>query len=145
MQAIARILTKKSPQGHKSEQGHTISLGDQANGDPDQGDPRVAKRFWRYQSDLWGISGRSLVQPWKRAHSLHSHKEETNKGANPNWCALPSALEKSKEMIFSQRVWLDNEIIFLLELEAWKTDSQGGNHVGRHTGYSSETLKMKFS
>jgi hypothetical protein len=45
MQAIAQLLTNNSRQGHKSEQGHTISLGDQANGDPNRGDPRVAKRF----------------------------------------------------------------------------------------------------
>jgi hypothetical protein len=29
MQDIARRLTKNSPQGHKYEQGRTISLGDQ--------------------------------------------------------------------------------------------------------------------
>jgi hypothetical protein len=55
IQAISRLLTKISPQGRKSEQGCTISLGDQANGDPDWGDPRVAKRFWRSQSDLRGL------------------------------------------------------------------------------------------
>jgi hypothetical protein len=57
MQAIAWLLTKNSPQGHKSEQGHTISLGDQENGDPDHGDLRVAKRFWRSQRDLRGLVG----------------------------------------------------------------------------------------
>jgi hypothetical protein len=67
------------------------------------------------------------------------------KGTNPSWCALPSASEKSKEMIFSLREWLANEIILLSEVEAWKTESPGGIHEGRHTGYSSETLKMKFS
>jgi hypothetical protein len=46
-QAIARVVTKNSPQGRKSEEGHTISLGDQVNGDADRGDLRVAKRFWR--------------------------------------------------------------------------------------------------
>jgi hypothetical protein len=45
-QAIAQLLTKISPQGCKSEQGCTISLGDQANGDPEQDDTRVDKRFW---------------------------------------------------------------------------------------------------
>jgi hypothetical protein len=85
------------------------------------------------------------VQPWKRAHSLHSHKEETNKGANPSWCALPSASENLKEMIFSLREWLDNEISLLSEVEAWKTKSPGGSHEGRRTGYSLETLKMKLS
>jgi hypothetical protein len=57
MQAIAQLLTKNSPYGCKSEQGHTISLGDQANGDLDRGDPRVAKRCWRSQSDLRGLVG----------------------------------------------------------------------------------------
>jgi len=46
-QSIAQILTKNSPQGRKYEQGHTISLGDQENGDPKQGASRVAKRFWK--------------------------------------------------------------------------------------------------
>jgi hypothetical protein len=45
-QAIAQLLTKKSPQGCKSEQGCTISLGDKENGDPERDDSRVAKRFW---------------------------------------------------------------------------------------------------
>jgi hypothetical protein len=85
------------------------------------------------------------VQPWKRAHSLHSQKEETSKGINPSWCTLPSASENLKEMIFSLREWLDNEIRFLSDVEAWKTESLGGIHEGRHTHYSSETLKMKLS
>jgi hypothetical protein len=58
-QDIARLLTKNSPQGRTSEQGRTISLGDQANGDLDRGDPRVSKRFWRSQSDLRGLVGES--------------------------------------------------------------------------------------
>jgi hypothetical protein len=48
-------------------------------------------------------------------------------------------------MILSLREWLANEIILLSEVEAWKTDSLGGNHEGMHTSYSSETLKMKLS
>ena len=56
---IARILTKKSPQGCKSKQGQNISLGDQANGDLDRGDPRVANSFWKYQSDLQVLVGES--------------------------------------------------------------------------------------
>jgi hypothetical protein len=85
------------------------------------------------------------VHPWKRAYSLHSHKQETNKGANTSWCTLPSTSENSKEMILSLREWIDNEIRFLSEVEEWKTDSLGGIHEGRHTGYSSETLKTKLS
>jgi hypothetical protein len=84
------------------------------------------------------------VQPWKRAHSLHPSKEETSKGTNPSWCALPSASENSKETIFSLREWLDNVIRWLLEVEEWKTESPGGSHEGRRTGYSSENLKMKL-
>jgi hypothetical protein len=84
------------------------------------------------------------VQPWKRAYSLHSHKEETIKGANPSWCALPSASENSKEKILSLREWLANEIIFLSEVEAWKTKSPGGIHEGRCTGYSSENPKNEI-
>jgi hypothetical protein len=85
------------------------------------------------------------VKPWKRVHSLHSHKEETNKGTNPSWCALPSTSENSKEMIFSLRDWLAKEIIFLSEVEEWKIESLEGSHEGRHSGYSSKTLKMKLS
>jgi hypothetical protein len=59
MQYIARLLTKNSPQGRKPEQGRTISLGEQAKEDPDRGDPRVAKRFWKYHSDLQGLVGES--------------------------------------------------------------------------------------
>jgi hypothetical protein len=84
------------------------------------------------------------MQPWKRVHSLHSHKEETNKGANPSWCALPSASEKSKENIFSLREWLSNEISLLSEVESWKTESRGGIHEGRHIGYSSENPKNEI-
>jgi hypothetical protein len=51
-QSIARLLTKNYPEGHKSEQGRTITLVDQENRDPDRGDPRVAKRFLIPQSDL---------------------------------------------------------------------------------------------
>jgi hypothetical protein len=57
MQDIARRLTKNYPQGQQFEQGCTISLGDQSNGDPDRGDPRLSKRFWRSQSDLLGLVG----------------------------------------------------------------------------------------
>jgi hypothetical protein len=86
------------------------------------------------------------VKPWKRAHSLHSHKEETSKGTNPSWCALPSASENSKEMIFSLREWLANEISFISEVEAWKMESLGGNHEGRHIDcIIQKTLKMKLS
>jgi hypothetical protein len=85
------------------------------------------------------------VNPWKRAHSLHPSKEETSKGANPSWCALPSASENLKEMIFSLREWLANGISLLSELEAWKIESPRGSHEGRRTGYSSENLKMKLS
>jgi hypothetical protein len=85
------------------------------------------------------------VQPWKRAHSLHSHKQETNKDANLSWCALPSASENSKEIIFSLREWLANDISLLSEVESWKIESPGSIHEGRRTGYSSETLKMKLS
>jgi hypothetical protein len=46
MQAITRLLTKKSLQGCKSKQGCTISLGDKENGDLEWDDSRVAKRFW---------------------------------------------------------------------------------------------------
>ena len=60
-----------------------------------------------------GISGRSLVKPWERVHSLHSHKEKTNKGANPSWCTLPPALENSNEIIFSLIEWIDNDIRLL--------------------------------
>jgi len=59
MQGIARLLTKKYPPGRKFEQGCTNSLGDQANGDPDQGDLRVAKRFSRSKSDLQVLVGES--------------------------------------------------------------------------------------
>jgi hypothetical protein len=85
------------------------------------------------------------VHPWKRAYSLHSHKEETSKGANTSWCALTSASENSKEMVFSLREWLANEISLLSEVEAWKMESPGCIHEGRCTGYSSETLKLKLS
>jgi hypothetical protein len=78
-------------------------------------------------------------------HSLHSHKEETNKGANRSWCSLPSTSENSKEMILSLREWIANEISLLSEVEAWKKESLGGIHEGRHTGYSLETLKTKLS
>jgi hypothetical protein len=63
MQTIGRLLTKNSPQGCKSEQGCTISLGDQANGDQNWGDLRVANRCWRSQSDLRGLVG--------EAHCIH--------------------------------------------------------------------------
>jgi hypothetical protein len=43
---------------------------------------------------------------------------------------LMYASETSKEMICSLREWLDNEIIFLLEVEAWKMKSPGGSHEG---------------
>jgi hypothetical protein len=88
--------------------------------------------------------GEAQCKPWKRVHSLHSHKEETSKGANPSWCALPFALENSKEMIFSLREWISNGIRFLSEVESWKTESPGGSHEGRRTGYSSKNLKMKL-
>jgi hypothetical protein len=84
------------------------------------------------------------VYPWKRVHSLHSHKEETSKGANPSWRALPSTSKNSKEMIFSLREWLDNEIILLSEVESWKKESLGGSHEGRCTGYSSGNPKNKI-
>jgi hypothetical protein len=84
------------------------------------------------------------VHPWKRAHSLHSHKEETNKGTNPSWCALSSASENLKENICSLREWIDNEIRFLSEVESWKTKPPGGIHEGMHTGYSSENPKNEI-
>jgi hypothetical protein len=71
-------------------------------------------------------------------------QRRNNKGANPSWCALPSASENSKEMIFSLREWLANEISFLSEVEAWKTESPGGSHEGRRTGYSSENPKNEI-
>jgi hypothetical protein len=78
MQAIAQILTKNSPQGCKSEQGCTISLGDQANGDPDRGDPRVAKRFWRSQSDLQGLVGESQCSHGRgHTHFIPTKKKPT--------------------------------------------------------------------
>ena len=75
-QAIARLLTKKCPQGCKYEQERTISLGDQENGDPDQGDPRVAKRFWRSQSDLWGLVGEAQCSHGRdRTHFIPTKKK----------------------------------------------------------------------
>jgi hypothetical protein len=66
-------------------------------------------------------------------------------GAYPSWCALPSASENSKEMIFSLREWLAIEISLLSDMESWQTESSGGSRQGRRTGYSSETLKTKLS
>jgi hypothetical protein len=84
------------------------------------------------------------MHPWEMEHSLHAHKEETSKGSNPSWCALPSASENSKEMIFSLREWLATEVRFLSEVETWKTESPGGIHEGRCTNYSSENPKNEI-
>jgi hypothetical protein len=92
-----------------------------------------------------GISVRIPVHPWKRVHSLHPSKGETSKSKNPSCCALPSASENKKKLIFSLREWLNNGIRFLSKVEAWKTKSPGGSHEGRCTGYSLENLKMKLS
>ena len=47
-------------------------------------------------------------------------------------------------MIFSLREWIDNGTIFLSEVEAWKIESPGGIHEGRHTSYSSENHKNEI-
>jgi hypothetical protein len=47
-------------------------------------------------------------------------------------------------MIFSLREWLANEISLISEVESWKTESPGGNHEGRRTGYSSGNPKNEI-
>jgi hypothetical protein len=129
MQAIAHILTKNSPQGLKYKQGCTISLGDQANGYLDEGDSRVAKRFWLSQSDLRGLVGEAQCNHGRGHTHFIPTKKKPTRVQTP--VGAPSLLENSKEMILSLKEWLANEIRFLSEVEAWKMESPGGNHEGR--------------